>query len=61
MTSEAQKKAIKKYLSEKTTLIQMRVAPEVKARIQAEAAALDMSTTQYILSCIEEAKKIRGK
>ena len=61
MTTEAQKRAIKKYMAANTAIIQMRVPIAVKNRIQAEAAAAGISTTKYILGCIDEAKKIRGK
>ena len=51
--TEAQKRAIIKYIDEKTDDIRMRVAKGTKDRYKAEAEKHGLSTTKFILNAVE--------
>ena len=61
MVSPAQRKAIKKYQSEKTSELRIRVRNEQKERIDAYAHSIGKSTRAYILGLITEDMEKAGR
>lgn len=55
--TEAQKRASMKYIKEKTDDIRLRVPKGVKERYKKEAEKRGISTTQFILNCVEKELK----
>ena len=54
MLSEARKRANKKYISEKTDDIRLRVKKGLKEKYHLEAEKRGISMTQFIIQCVEK-------